>query len=110
MILIIRKKATKEEIDKMSEDFNGYVKVVVDIERGVLAGGGKRHVDGEQTLLTYGSRQEDLWGGGLALDSGEIDYNSMINVRPSQQNFSREIMSQDVRREFDKIVKRLLIY
>lgn len=94
----------------MAEDFGGdYIKVVVDIEGNILAGGGARHVDGEQVLLQDGSKQEHLWGGGLDLEGGEIDYNSMINIRPQQQNLSRDIMSQEVRYAFDTIVKKLLL-
>ena len=108
MILIIRKKASEEEIEKMAEDFDGYIKIVVDVEREILAAGGKKHVDAEQMLLQDGSHQNDLWGGGLDLDSDVIDYNSMINVRPSQGNLSRDIMSVEMRKIFDLIVKRLL--
>ena len=108
MILIIRKRATKEEIKKMAEDFDGYIKVVVDIEREILAGGGKIHADAEQMLFKDGSKQDYLWGGGYDLETKEIDYNSMINIRPGQQNFSRDIMSQVIRKDFDAIVKKLL--
>lgn len=108
MIIIIKKKATKEELEKMSEDFEGYIKIVVDVEQEILAGGGERHFDAEQLLLQNGSKQENLWGGGLDVESLEIDYNSMINIRPSQKNFSREVMSQEIRNTFDKIVKALL--
>ena len=108
MILIIRQKATEEEIKKMAQDFDGYIKVVVDITREILAGGGKIHADAEQMLLTDGSKQEDLWGGGLDLESGEIDYSSMINIRPSQQNHSREVINVGIRESFEEIVKRLL--
>ena len=108
VILIIRKKASEEEIEKMAEDFDGYIKIVVDVEREILAAGGKKHVDAEQMLLQDGSHQNDLWGGGLDLDSDVIDYNSMINVRPSQGNLSRDIMSVEMRKIFDLVVKRLL--
>lgn len=110
MLLTINKKATPEEIKKMAEDFDGYIKVVVDIKEGVLAGGGKRHFEGEQKLLAEGSRQFNLWGGGLDLETKEIDYNSIINLRPAQDNPSRDIMSPDVRKEFDRIVKDLILY
>lgn len=109
MILVIKKRATKEELEKMAEDFGGYIKVVIDIKQQILAGGGKRHFDCEGELLKSGSKQEDLWGGGIDLESHEIDYNSMINIRPSQNNLSRDIMSQEIRGVFDKIVKKLLI-
>ncbi|MBI4038879.1 hypothetical protein HY384_02880 [Candidatus Daviesbacteria bacterium] len=109
MILIIRKKATEEELQKMAEDFSGYIKVVVDIERGILAGGGKRHVDAEQLLLKEGSKQDNLWGGGLDLETKEVDYNSMINIRPILGNMSRDIMSQEIREKFDKNIKKFLM-
>lgn len=109
MLLVIKQKATKAKVKKISEDFPGYIKVVVDIERRILAGGGKRHFEGEQKLLEEGSKQGNLWGGGLDLETGEIDYNSIINLRANQGNPSREILSETIRKEFDKIVKELLL-
>lgn len=109
MLLIIRQRATKEEIKKISENFDGYIKLVVDVEQEILAGGGERHFDGEQKLLQEGSKQENLWGGGLDLETGEVDYNSIINLRPRQNNPSRDILSLEIRKKFNKIVKKLLL-
>lgn len=109
MLLLITKKIAPEELKKISEDFDGYIKIVADLERGILTGGGKRHVEGEQRLLSEGSKQENLWGGGLDLKSREIDYNSIINIRPSQGNPSRDIMSDELRKKFNKIVQELLL-
>lgn len=110
MILIFFKKATEEEIKKVVQDFDGlYIKVVVDVEREMLAAGGERHFDAEQILLENGSRQENLWGGGVDVKTGEIDYNSMINLRPNQENSSRDILSSVIRQKFDKVVRNLLI-
>ena len=93
----------------MAQDYEGYIKVVVDVELKILAGGGERHFDGEQLLLQQGSKQENLWGGGIDWETKEIDYNSIINLRPKQNNPSRDILSQDIRDQFDKIVKELLL-
>jgi|SRR3989344_5496407 len=109
MIVVIRKKATEEEIKKMAEDFDGFIKVVVDLEQEILAGGGERHFDAEQKLLAEGSKQENLWGGGLDLETKEIDYNSIINLRPAQNNPSRDVLSTEIRAKFDTIVKSLLL-
>jgi len=109
MLLIIRQKAAKEELKKIAEDFQGYVKVVVDLQREIVSAGGERHFEGEQKLLEDGSYQENLWGGGIDLDSKETDYNSVINLRPRQNNPSRDILSSDIRKKFDKIVKRLIL-
>src|SRR3990167_3398771 len=102
MILIIRAKASDKDIKKMARDFDGYIKLVVDTEKEILAGGGERHVDAEQLLLKEGSKQQDLWGGGMDWETKEIDYNSIINLRPNQDNPSRDILSQGTRKKFNK--------
>lgn len=79
------------------------------MEKGILAGGGERHFEGEQALLKEGSNQKDIWGGGLDLETREIDFNSIINLRPNQNNPSRDILSLEVRKKFDKIVQKLLL-
>ena len=106
--MIVRRKVNTEELEKMAEHFDGYIKVVVDIERRVLAGGGDRHFDDEQDLLKDGSLQKNLWGGGYDLKTREIDYNSIINLRPKQNNPSRDILSLEIRKNFDIIVNELL--
>lgn len=108
MILVIKNKAGEEEIKKMSEEYGDYIKVVVDIEKAILAGGGERHFDAEQLLLDEGSKQENLWGGGFDLKTKEVDFNSMINLRPSEENPSREILSVPIREKFTQIVRELL--
>lgn len=108
-VIILTKKASAEEIDKMGYEYGNYIKVVVDIKKGILAGGAAMHYDEERLLLEYGSKQEDLWGGGIDLKTGQIDYNSMINIRPKQENPSREIMSKDIRERFSKIVKDMIL-
>lgn len=108
-IIILRgKKATKGQTEKMAYEYGSYIKVVVDIEIEILAGGSSFHYEEERELLEYGCKQENLWGGGLDLKSGKIDYNSMINVRPNQDNPSRDILSIEIRQKFDKIVMDLI--
>lgn len=107
-MLILTTKASAEEKKLVSEHFQGYVKVVVDIEKEILCAGADRHVDEEQELLVNGSKQSNLWGGGIDIETGEIDYNSMINLRPNQDNPSRDILSMDIRKKFDEIVIKIL--
>ncbi|MBI3617382.1 MAG: hypothetical protein HY210_04090 [Candidatus Omnitrophica bacterium] len=89
----------------MSE--TGYIKVVVDVRRRILAAGGEKHVDAEQLLLKDGSRQEDLWGAGLDIETKEMDFDSMINLRPAK-NTSREILDPKVREIVTTITRSLL--
>ncbi len=106
--MIIKKKATEEELKTLASHFNGYIKVVVDVEKKILAGGSDRHFDNEQDLILDGSFQKNLWGGGFDSETKEIDYNSIINLRPNQNNPSRDILSIEIRKQFDEIVNKLL--
>lgn len=108
MLLIIREKANEEVLKKTAEDLDGYVKVVVDISRKILSAGGKLHVDGERLLLRDGSKQADLWGAGIDFETGEIDFDSLINLRPNQNNSSREVLDQAIRKQIELIIHGLL--
>lgn len=106
-VIIRGRKANKEEIEKMSYEYGSYIKVVVDIEKGILAGGGAMHYDDERLLLEYGCKRENLWGGGIDLETGELTYDSMINIRPNQGNPKREIQSEDIQKKFETIVEEV---
>jgi len=109
MSVLIKKnqKPTEKEIEMMSYQYGSYIKVVVDIEKEILMGGGAMHYDDEQLLLEYGCKQENLWGGGIDLETGEITYDSMINIRPEQDNNKREIQSEEIKKKFTKIVEEI---
>src|SRR3989344_7944960 len=107
MLLLVLKKLSKEELEKTSTDLSGYIKFVVDIEMKIMTAGGLRHVEGEELLLKKGSKQQDLWGGGLDLETDELDFDSMINLRPSQGNASREVLDEKIRSQIEKIVRSM---
>lgn len=109
MLILVKSKATEENIKQASEDIEGYIKVVVDIKKGILTAGGAMHADGEKLLLNEGSNQEDLWGGGLDLETKGIDFDSMINIRPVQGNPARSVLSPEIRDKMEKIIRELLI-
>ncbi|NJL81517.1 MAG: hypothetical protein HC874_06765 [Richelia sp. SL_2_1] len=91
----------------MLSEHKFYIKVVVDIERRILAGGGEMHYDCEQVLLENGSQQENLWGAGYMPYSGNMTYDSLINIRP-RQNRSMEILDVNIRENVAQIVTELL--
>lgn len=105
---IIRSKVDPESRKMVAQDLKGYIKVVVDIRRQILAAGGEKHVDSERALLSDGSHQEDLWGAGLDLETNEMDFDSLINLRPSQ-NVSREILDKSIREKVEAITRSLLL-
>jgi len=91
--------------------FGDLVKAVVDIERGVMAVGGELHSDEEALLLEDGSKQQHLWGINLYPEvTGEdwIEFDSMINIRPSQSNRSRGVDDAETRKMIVALVERLV--
>jgi hypothetical protein len=91
--------------------FGDMVKAVVDIDKGIMAIDAELHADEEELLLETGSGQANLWGINLYPDAAEedwIEFDSMINLRPSQGNRSRGVDDPDVRRRIREIVSRLV--
>lgn len=83
------------------------MKVVVDCQRKIIAIGAEMHADEEQMLLENGSAQEDLWGINLYPEkSGEdfIEFDSMINLRPRQNNRTRSVEDPAVRKIIRDII------
>ncbi len=100
------------ELKEMAEKgFGSMVKAVVDIEKGIMAVDAELHSDEEALLLENGSRQRDLWGINLyPAQSGEgfIEFDSMINVRPSQGNMSRNVDNPEAREKIIAVVNKII--
>lgn len=98
--------------DLATERFGDMVKGVVDVERRSMAIGGELHSDGEAILISQGSAQVNLWG--INLYPGQygeedwIEFDSMINVRPSQGNRSRSVEDSATRATIRQIVEQLV--
>ena len=105
MIITKSQPYTKEEIEKLREQFDIYIKTVIDVKKKICSAGCGRHFESEKILLDNGSKQEDLWGGGFDLETKTIDCNSMINIRPRQGNTSNEIQNAKIRKDFEKLTK-----
>ena len=82
------------------------VKGVVDVEKGLLAIDAEMHADLEQYLLANGSDQFDLWGINLYFDGDLVEFDSMINIRPSQGNRSRDVEDAATRQKILAIVDK----
>ena len=103
---------TRARLTELAESgFGDMIKAVVDCRRRVMVVGGELHADEEQWLIEDGSQQADLWGINLypAETSDDwIEFDSMINVRPSQGNPSRRVESQETQRLIRSIVADLV--
>ncbi len=97
MIYIVRSHATAQQITEMLDALGGYIKLAVDVERGILAGGGAMHADCESALLDDGSVQEDVWGADWNPSTQEVSYESLINIQPRQGNRSLEVTDPQLR-------------
>ena len=105
---IVENKITLKELKEMaSKMFGNLVKGVVDVEKGILVIDSELHSDEEAYLLQLGSKQENLWGINIYpdLDKEErIEFDSMINLRPSQNNNSRGVDNKEIRKKILDIV------
>ena len=113
-IRIINQKIGLSELKKIAhERFGDMIKTVVDLEKEIMAIGGEMHADEERILLERGSKQENLWGINLYPDSiGEnfVEFDSMINIRPRQDNRSRSVENEEIRKEIVNLVNKLVDY
>ena len=91
--------------------FGDLVKAVVDVDRGLMAVDGELHSDEEALLLEHGSEQRHLWGINIYPDlprSERVEFDSMINIRPSQGNRSRAVEDEAIQNAILRLVDSLI--
>jgi hypothetical protein len=108
MIHLLKEPATSTQLQEMLQEYEGMVKIVVDIRRRILAGGGLMHADCESLLLEDGSEQDDLWGANWYPAEERIAFEALINIRPRLGN--RGILIQDVtiRQQVEEVSRAFL--
>lgn len=96
-----------------SQQFGNLIKATVDVEQGVIALGGELHADEEQILLDADSKQKNLWGINLYPDKygtkDFVEFDSMINLRPSQGNMSFSVEDEDIKCKIWDVICRIII-
>ncbi len=107
-IHLIKQRASREQMIEMLESLKSYVKLAVDVEQRVLAGGGSLHADCEAELIGEGALQENIWGADWFPHSQQVTYESLINIRPSQNNFALEIEDEKLKTRIKDISEALL--
>lgn len=106
---LVRNPLSAQEINDIREKFGDYIKITADIEKNEIVVGCRLHADGEKILLTNGSKQDDIWGGGLDFISKEADATAVLNLRPNLDNNSLEILDQSRRKKFLNLVEEIFI-
>ncbi len=109
---IVKDKISIDELKKMAiRTFDNLVKAVVDVEQKIIALDAEMHADEERLLLEQGSKQENLWGINLypeRQDDDWIEFDSMINLRPSCGNRSRGVEDQNLQKLIIEIINNLV--
>jgi hypothetical protein len=112
MKIVQKEKVKREELKEMSNKmFGNLVKAVVDIEKEIMAVDADLHADQEAYLLELGSKQDHLWGINIYPDlTGDdlIEFDSMINLRPSWGNRSRGVDDPKIRAKILEVVFKLI--
>jgi hypothetical protein len=106
-------KITVEDLWEMSNNmYDDLVKAVVDIERGLVVVDAGLHADEEAFLLEKGSNQSDLWGINLYPNNygtdDFIEFDSMINIRPQQNNRSRSVENVEIQEQIRKLIAKVV--
>lgn len=102
-----------KELQTLSENMYGnIVKAVVDIDKKIMVIDAEMHVDEEQYLLEHDSQQNSLWGINLhPANYGTenfIEFDSMINIRPRQQNLSRNVEDSSIQDQIKALVNGII--
>ena len=110
-IILIDQPISRQQLKEIAEQcFGDLAKAVVDIEKNIMAVAAELHADEEAFLLDQGSEQKNLWGVNLYPDLNMpdmLEFDSMINIRPSSGNASRNVESPEVRQKITSIVTSL---
>jgi len=109
---IITEKISISELNEMAKNmFGNLVKAVVDIEKKIMAVDGELHADEEVLLMQNGSEQKNLWGINIYPEMKEnfIEFDSMINIRPSIGNKTRGVDDESIRKLITRVVDDLVI-
>ena len=86
----VDRKLSKKEISGFQNEYGDYVKLTIDVEKGWVMVGCILHADGEKILLEKGSKQNNIWGGGINFLDKQVDTTAVLNIRPGQNNDSME--------------------
>ncbi|MDP3956810.1 MAG: DUF5674 family protein [bacterium] len=113
-IKIIKSPIKMDELKKMAiEGFGSLVKAVVDVEQGIMALGGELHADEEVLLMEQeGSSRAYTWGVNIYPEKtgdDRIEFDSMVNLKPTLRNLSRNVENEEVRKKIIKVVNELIL-
>ena len=108
MIHLLKEPASAVQIREMLQEYDQMIKIVIDIRRHILSGGGEMHSDCESVLLEDGSEQDDLWGANWYPEEQRTEFEALINIRPRLGNRNISIQDENIRRQVEAITREIL--
>lgn len=113
-VRVVENQISFQELQNIAkEQFGDLIKIVVDIEKEIMALGGELHSDEEAALMEKGSKRENAWGINFYLKKPKeerIEFNSMINIKPSYGNRSRYIEKPEIKNKIKEIIEKLITF
>lgn len=107
---ILDESINKSDLDNCDCVFEGpMVKGVVDVATDTLAIDSELHADLEKLLLEEGHKQQNLWGINLWYEDDDedfVEFDSLINIRPQQNNPGRDVSDEDIQNKIIEVVNR----
>ena len=100
-MIIGENKIKKEDIQ------SPFTKAVADIDKKILSIGCELHIDCAEELIKNDSEAKNLWGFNIYPDF-HLDFVSLINVRPADNNRSMEIQNQEICDKIQGIFKKFI--
>ena len=107
---ILDTQISKKELIEMAEKmFGNLVKCVVDVEKEIVAIDSELHVDLAEMLVERGSSGKNLWGINIYPEKTDwLEFDSMINLKPNQENRSRNVEDPIMREKIETIIKHFV--
>lgn len=99
-MLVRRYQFTNDEILELTHQLDGYIWVVMDVKKGVIAAGDEFVSDlRDELLIKKHSKKNDIFGAGLNMSTGEIDFIPAINRRNPSLKDGKLTPKQELRIE-----------
>ncbi len=108
---IIKEKINRERLKEQEKFYQTLTKIAVDLEKEIVCFGCELHVDCASMLVEQGSNLKNVWGANIKFDieaKDMIEFYSLINIRPSDNNFSMEITLPEIKSKLQDIVFKFI--
>ena len=106
--MILSNKIKWSDLFREDNFYSDIVKAVVDIEQSIIAVEAEWHADLELELIEAGSFSRNLWGINFHHNFMEIEYDSLINIKPNQ-NRSMTVECHNTRERIKKICEQWIV-